>query len=136
VASLCPNCKQNSITLRENNTVLTTNQATLFPNTAELRRRSLDFADPQDKLDSVIHSFKPTFLTSPPVTEENKDITYDEKDKQAKEIKEKEKPVSPPKEKEKEPEKEKPKEKPAATKDAPKDGAKGGSKKNKKKKGK
>jgi len=135
VASLCPNCKQNSITLRENNTVLTTNQATLFPNTAELRRRSLDFADPQDKLDSVIHSFKPTFLTSPTINEENKD-TFDEKDKQAKEIKSKEKPSSPPKEKEKEPEKDKPNEKPSTTKDAPKDGAKGGSKKNKKKKGK
>jgi len=132
VASLCPNCKQNSITLRENNTVLTTNQALLFPNTAELRRRSLDFADPQDKLDSVIQSFKPSFLT-PTIPEETKESTGE--NKQVKEQptspttnnKEKEKPTSPNTTS---------KEIPAGSTAPAKDGAKGGSKKKKKNKGK
>jgi len=62
VETLCPSCKQNSITLSENNSVLTKNQFTLFPNTAELRRRSVEFGDPQSRLDSVISSFKPNYL--------------------------------------------------------------------------
>jgi len=135
VSSLCPNCKQNSITLRENNTVLTTNQSTLFPNTAELRRRSLDFADPQDKLDSVIFSFnKPAYLA--PSSTESKE-TLENKDKPTSPTTtNKDKPASPPTTNK---EKEKPagsQVKDAPTKDAPtKDGAKG-SKKKKKNKGK
>jgi len=134
VSSLCPNCKQNSITLRENNTVLTTNQALLFPNTAELRRRSIDFADPQEKLDSVIQSFKPSFLT-PTIPEETKE-TVDE-NKQVKENKEQ--PTSPTtNNKEKEKEKSTSpsttsKEKPAGSTAPAKDGAKGGKKKKKNK---
>jgi 2-methylisocitrate lyase-like PEP mutase family enzyme len=62
VETMCPSCKQNSITLSENNSVLTKNQFTLFPNTAELRRRSVEFGDPQSRLDSVISSFKPNYL--------------------------------------------------------------------------
>jgi hypothetical protein len=74
VNSVCPSCKQNSITLRENNTVLTTNQVTLFPNTAELRRRSVEFADPQARLDSVISSFKPGYLQSVPDSGADTDV--------------------------------------------------------------
>jgi 2-methylisocitrate lyase-like PEP mutase family enzyme len=101
VNSVCPSCKQNAITLKENNTVLTTNQVTVFPNTAELRRRSVEFADPQARLDSVISSFKPDYLQTVPSE------TFDQKESKVEPVKEtpkkeqpqdkgKEKPASPP----------------------------------------
>jgi 2-methylisocitrate lyase-like PEP mutase family enzyme len=102
VSSVCPSCKQNSITLAENNTVLTTNQFTLFPNTAELRRRSVEFADPQARLDSVISSFKPGYLQTVPYEttdlKETKVETVKETTtkKEQPQEKGKEKPASPP----------------------------------------
>jgi len=79
----------------------------IFPNTAELRRRSIAISDAQFRLDSVISSFKPAYLVdaekketttgSPNLSERNLPDKEKEKPKD-KETKEKEKP----KEKEKE----------------------------------
>jgi len=96
VKTLCPSCKQNSITLLENNTVLTTNQETLFPGTAALRRRTVDFGDPQERLDSVIFSFKPSYLqdTKSPTTDKDKDVSKEVEKDTSTQAQEKEKSAS------------------------------------------